>query len=301
MALAVKAGVLMADWDTGTHDVPDYELRKSPGGPPVLPPSRRPVLLWIVVAGLVVGAAIAAYIAFGGRYRSVKVVTEPAAVTEEQAVRPLGGEAEPIVLPPLDDTDPIVRELVNRITSHPRLAAWLATDGLIRNFVAAVSSVGEGKTPAVQLRVLRPSTGFRVIDRGGALYLDPRGYERYDTLAAAAASIDPAGAANVYATLKPRIEQAYRELGFPDAPFDRALERAIVLLLETPIVEGPVRVQQQGATGYAYAAPDLEALTGGQKQLLRTGPNNVRAIQTSLRAIALALGIPAERLPRPRS
>ena len=42
-----------------------------------------------------------------------------------------------------------------------------------------------------------------------------------------------------------------------------------------------------------------DGLTGVQKQLLRMGPRNVRIIQSSLREIALALGIPAERLPVP--
>ena len=50
---------------------------------------------------------------------------------------------------------------------------------------------------------------------------------------------------------------------------------------------------------YGFAAPDVEALTAAQKQLLRMGPRHVRTIQSSLRAIALALGIPAERLPAP--
>ena len=40
-----------------------------------------------------------------------------------------------------------------------------------------------------------------------------------------------------------------------------------------------------------------EALTGAQKQLLRMGPDNVKAIQQQLRLFALALGIPAQRLP----
>jgi len=52
-----------------------------------------------------------------------------------------------------------------------------------------------------------------------------------------------------------------------------------------------------GGVGYGYADPRLEELTAAQKHLLRTGPRNALVIQTSLRAIALALGIPPERLP----
>ena len=290
----------MVDSRSEMPDLPDYELLQPAGQPPDLPPPRRPWGLWLAVAGLIVATAIAAYVAFGGGTTSAPVTTEPEVVeAPQQPVQPLGGDAAPIVLPPLDQTDPVVRDLLTQVTSHPRVAAWLATEGLIRNFVVVVSIVAEGRTPAGQLRVLRPAAGFHVAERGGDLYLDPRSYERYDGLAAAVASIDPAGAARLYATLKPRIEEASRDLG--DTTFDRTLERAIVLLLKTPIVADPVRAEPQGGVGYGFAAPDVEALPAAQKQLLRMGPRNVRTVQSSLRAIALALGIPAERLPAPKA
>jgi len=244
---------------------------------------------------LIAAAAIAAYIVFGHR-PSAPVPAAERAPAPKPAIRPLGGDAASIALPPLDETDALVRELVKKISSHPRVAAWLATDGLIRSFTTAVTNVAEGKTPARQLPTLRPSSGFRVLERGGDLIIDPRSYERYDSLAAAAASMDADGSARLYATLKPRIEEAARELGV--SPFDRTFERTIVLLLSTPVVDGPIRVEPRGI-GYGFADPKLEALTGGQKQLLRMGPRNLRVVQTSLRAIALALGIPAERLPAP--
>jgi len=172
--------------------------------------------------------------------------------------------------------------------------ATLATDDLIRDFTIGVANVAQGESATRQLTVLRPSSSFQVIQRGNDLAIDPRSYKRYDGLAAAAQSIDPAAISRVYATLKPRIEEAARELG--DASFDRTLERAIVQLLNTPIPEDPILVQTKGI-GYGFVDPKLEALTNGQKHLLRTGPQNARAIKESLRRIALALGIPEERLP----
>ena len=254
----------------------------------------------VAVTPLIAAAAVAAYIVFGGRQTPNTLTRAPEPVKQtEQAVQPLGGEAASIVLPPLEASDAVVRDLVKQLSSHPRVAAWLATDGLIRNFTVVVANVAEGKTPARHLGTLRPSTTFRVIERGGDLSIDPRSYERYDGLAAAAASLDAGGSARLYATLKPRIEEAYRELGVVDTPFDRTLERAIVVLLSTPVPDGPLRVEPRGI-GYGFAAPNMEGLSAAQKHLLRTGPGNIRAIQTSLRDIALALGIPAERLPRPR-
>jgi hypothetical protein len=159
-----------------------------------------------------------------------------------------------------------------------------------------VSNVADGKTPSRQLGAVRPSATFSAIERDGVVYIDPKSYARYDGFAAALASIDAAGAARLYATLKPRIEEAYSELGV-QVPFDRTLERAIVTLLRTPPIEDPVRLQPMGGTAYAFANPQLEGLTAAQKHLLRAGPRNVRAIKASLRAIAIELGIPPDRLP----
>jgi hypothetical protein len=279
-------------------DVRDVELLKTSDEPPSEVPAERPSWLWLVVAALVVATAAAAYIVWGRLQRPAPATVEQRRAEPQAPVRPLGGTAAAIDVPPIDQSDPVVRELVKQITSHPRIAAWLATDGLIRTLTVAIVNVADGSTPAARFRVLRPASGFETVARGRDLHIAPRSYERYDDLADATASIDAAGAARLYATLKPRIEEAHRDLGFPDTSFDRTLEQAIVSLLRTPVPDAAVRLEPKGI-GYGFADPRLEGLTAAQKQLLRTGPRNVRMIQSSLRQIALALGIPAERLPPP--
>lgn len=283
-------------------EVPDVELLKTVDERVPLGAGGGRAGLWIALAVGIAAAAIAAYVIYGRRHgpESATDTRKPVQVLQ-QPVKPLGGEADAIVLPALGESDAVVRELVAKLSSHPAVAAWLTTDGLIRNFTVVVANIAEARAPAVHLRALRPSSKFQVIQRGGETYIDPRSYQRYDRVAAAAASIDPAGAARLYATLKPRIEEAYRELGAPEQTFDRALEHAIVVLLKTPVVDNPVRVETQGGVGYGFASPELEGLTAPQKQLLRAGPANVRTIQSALRAIAIALGIPEERLPPQKS
>jgi len=278
----------------------DLDLRQpseSPLGPRPGPPGGRFRLL---IAALVVGIALLggylAYRQWAGA-PATEAVTPAASTEADTNPVPLGGPAEAIEVPPLDESDAFVRDLVAKLSSDPRLLAWLATDGLIRTFTVVVVNIAGGETPSPHLRMMRPLSGFRASPQGGGLVLDPRSFERYNAVADAAASVDPAGSARLYTTLKPRIEEAYRDLGYPDTSFDETLEQAIVVLLRTPVLDGPVRLVESGGTSYAFENTDLEKLSAAQKQLLRMGPRNVRIIQAALRSIAGALGIPDSRLP----
>jgi hypothetical protein len=98
------------------------------------------------------------------------------------------------------------------------------------------------------------------MERNGQVYIAPHSYDRYAGIAGAVASVDPTGAARLYATLKPRIQEAYRDLGFPPGlSLDQAVERAIVALLDVPIADEPVRLRPKGI-GYAFADERLERL-----------------------------------------
>ena len=283
-------------------ELQDVELLKTAPASPIGPSPGRRASLWLAAAVVLFGTAVAVYLVTGRARTPAPAAagTQPGTPTAAPSTtRPLGGEPAAIAVPPLDQSDAVVRELVRQLTSHPRIAAWLATDSLIRGFTVGVENIAGGATPAARFAVLRPPSAFETVASNGALRVSPRSYQRYDDLGDAFASIDAAGAARLYGTLKPRIEEAYRDLGYPDTPFDRTLQRAIVLLLRTPVTDGAARLEPKGI-GFGYADPALEGLAPAQKQLLRTGPRNVRIIQTSLRQIAGALGIPAARLPEAR-
>jgi hypothetical protein len=282
----------------GAAEPPDYELRKSSNAS-IVPPPRRSSRAWLVAAALAV-IAVVGYLFVRDSTAppaSRAEESEPAAAAVPEPATPLGATPEPIDVPPLDQSDAVVRRLVGALSSHPSVAAWLATDGLVRNLAVVIENITQGRPPAGHLRVLRPSASFQVVTRGEMLVIDPASYQRYDQLAAAAASIDVDGASRVYATLKPRLQEAYSELGHPDVPFDTALDRALGLLLQTPVVTDPIAVRPHGAVGYEFVDPELESLAPAQKQLLRMGARNVRTVQAALRDIALALGMPAGRLP----
>jgi hypothetical protein len=249
---------------------------------------------WLSIVALVL------LVLAGGAYAwwSYRVRPAPADVRAltEQAVAPAAPSApaavpgDNIVLPPLEQTDALVRELVIKLSSHPKVAAWLATDQLLRNFTVTVLSIANGKTPTQHLAKLRPTQKFQTQDTGGSVVIDERSYRRYDAFADAVGALDARGTARLYATLKPRIADAYRELGEPTADFDRTFERAIRELLQTPVVDGPIALSTR-TVSYEYADPKLQALPAAQRQLLRMGPRNVRIIQAKLRELAPLLGM----------
>jgi len=280
-------------------DLPDFDLRPATGEPAPAPvrPRASSTGAWVAAALFIAAVGVAMYIAFGFRTRPTPppaaTSTRPAATDTLPA---LGGRPDTVVIPPLDASDSIVRSLVQALSESPAVMAWLPTKGLIRNFTLVVNNIADGATPAKQLKSLQPSSAFRVVERAGGTYVDARSYERYTAVADAAASIDPASAAKLYATLKPRIEEAHGDLGGQKGSFDRTLARAIASLLETPIVDDPPRLRPKGI-GYAYVDDRLESLTPAQRQLLRMGPRNVRVIKARLREIGLALGIPPTQLP----
>jgi hypothetical protein len=257
----------------------------------------RDGMLRLVVLGAIVVALIAAigfYLVRNRRSDQSSVPAQPSA-TAAQAPAAVTEDVEQIDLPPLDDSDALVRQRVGLLSSHPLVAKWLGTNGLVRNFVVVIDNISHGVNPSSHLRILKPAGEFQVTNRGGATVIDPRSYDRFNLIRQAAASFDAHTTGRLYLAFRPLLQTAYDELGNQE-PFDRAVERAIGSLLAVPAIDGDVRVQQGEGVGYEYADDRLEALSGAQKQLLRMGPENVRIIQAQLRTFAAAIGVSASRL-----
>jgi hypothetical protein len=283
-----------------TEQPADVELDKTTSDEAIQPiepprPARSPLVLPAV--------AVVLALALLGAYLYLRAPSRPPASTAAARTDPpqpsRGAEpAEEVALPPLDDSDTFVRQLVDRVSSHPVVAAWLTTEGLIQNFAVVTSRIANGESPTNELRAVGPVPRFRPRTMRDDLFIDPASYQRYNRYAEAVSALDARGTARLYTTLKPRINEAYRRMG-GTSDFDPVLERAIVEMLRVPAVEGQIELAPTGIV-YGFADPKLEGLSTSQKHLLRMGPQNVRAIQAKLREIADYLAIPAARLPAAR-
>ena len=269
------------------------DLRYQFGSP--RPPRRpSPAGVWTVVAAfaLLVGVGAAYY--FKWR-RPQPEATRPAAAPSTTAPRAAEPGLEPalvgpaVALPRLDESDAFVRERLGALSGDAEWGAWLAADGLVRRFVAAVSAVSEGKSPRQVLDRIAIRGPFTARPRGGRLVVDASSFARYDRVAAVLAALDAKAARPLWRLLRPLAGQAWAEIAPPGDSLDAALARALDHLLATPLPPAEVEVYLDGVL-YRYADPEYESLTAAQKHLFRMGQVNAARVQAALRGLRPLVG-----------
>ena len=213
--------------------------------------------------------------------------TTPAAVTATEV--PITAPPPPVALPPLDDMDAFLRPLLQALSNRPELAHWLATDDLVRQLAAAIDQASQGDNPSSGFTELAPRSRMAVSRRNNRRLIDPASYRRYDGLVTTVTALDASAVARIYKTIRPRLNEAYQNMGHPGGDVDAAVQQALDLLLNTPIVKGPVMLVEGSGARWAYEDQDLEELAPTQKQLVRMGPAHTDAMLVWLRALQAGL------------
>jgi len=274
-------------------DFDDYELGST--GPDGLPPDPEKKPRGLLFPALLAVAAIAAIGLLALLFVMFRKAPEPEPVaTPTPVARPEPTPTPaptPVVLPALDQSDELVRQLLAAISSNAELGRWLAQSELIRTVTVVTVNVATGESPRPHLEFLAPKTRFVPKRTGRAFIPDPASFGGYDVMADAIASLDARATAQTYRTLEPLFETAFQDFGMPDTRFRTILDRAIQNLLAVPILRADVELVPH-ATVFRYQNPDYEQLSPAQKQFLRMGPRNVRIIQEKLREVAAALAAP---------
>jgi hypothetical protein len=259
---------------------------------PRRPQARSSTSRWVILgAGTIIAGAMLA-LWWLGHAQPPPVPLAPTTATEV-ARPPTRPKREPLELPPLVDSDAMLRDLFATLSKSPLLAHVVAQRGVVRAATLTVVQIGDGKTPAIPLVALRPTDRVS-IDGGAVGRVDSGSYARWNGAVRALTSISPGEAARVYVNLKPLFDQAYRELGYPDGDFDDAIVRAIRMLNSTPDPPSdPVLLKRPAYYEHEDAA--LRNLAPVQKQLLLTGAEHRHQILLWLRQFAAALELKIDR------
>jgi len=210
------------------------------------------------------------------------VQTLPPGVAQTPAE--LEPEPEPqIELPPLSESDSHVLARLAGMEMGASLLRLIAPDELIRKFVVYVDNVANEELPQLDYPVRPVEQDMQVREVDDNLYvMETAAHRRFDQVIATMVAMDVNHAMRIYRSLRPLFQEAYAELGYRDVDFDTVLIRAIDVVLNASIEEGPYQLIQPRVM-YQFAESDLESLTPVEKQLIRIGPENADRLQQRLR------------------
>jgi hypothetical protein len=270
---------------------------------------------WMI--GLVIAILVVAGIYYFGFYRPAATATPestPVAVAEpevepEAAAPQPEPEAtqlqpaepavlEPVPLPMLAESDPVALDSLADLVGAPAVQAYLASDNVVSRLVTTVDALSGRQVPGAIQAVQPPDGDFLALpnpepeevirNEAGDIIpqftLNPDNYARYTPYVELLESADPAALVDSYHRNYELLQEAYRLQGFPDGDFNDRLSAVIDELLDTPEVTEPVRLMKPEAY-YQFVDPKLEALTAGQKILVRMGPENAARVKARLREI----------------
>lgn len=216
-------------------------------------------------------------------YPVPEVAPPPEALTPAEPIEP------PKPLPLLDESDAAMRDELGRISDERQFADILLPESIVRHFVVTIDNLPESKLPE-RYSFTKPPEGQFLVTKAadGSEIIDQKNYVRYDRYVRFAETADIGKFVALYVRYYPLFQRAYEELGYPNRYFNDRFVEVIDHLLATPEVQEPVRLVRPKVY-YQFADPALEALSAGQKILIRVGPDNAARIKAKLRGLRQAL------------
>ncbi|WP_333840895.1 DUF3014 domain-containing protein [Pelomicrobium sp.] len=187
-------------------------------------------------------------------------------------------------LPPLKESDGALREsLASLFGAKPLAELFLLTD-IMRRIVATVDNLPRSRVASRLLPVKPPAGQFLATYQGERLAIGAQNHQRYAPYVRLAEAVDARKLVAAYIRFYPLFQQAYEDLGYPGKYFNDRLMEVIDHLLATPEPQEPIVLVQPHVL-YQFADPKLEALSAGQKILLRMGRDNARIVKAKLQEI----------------
>lgn len=187
-------------------------------------------------------------------------------------------------LPALDASDSLLSDLVGQLFGADAVQSLLVKTDVVRHVVVTIDNLPRKKV-AERLKPIKPIPGrFGVAGPEGAQTIAKENSARYADAIRAIDAMDTKAVATAYFRLYPLLQEAYVDLGYPNGYFNNRLVEVIDHLLAAPDVQAPIQLTQPNVF-YEFADPRLEALSAGQKALIRVGPENAAVIKKKLREL----------------
>jgi hypothetical protein len=249
---------------------------------------------WILGGGILVAVVgLGLYFLRGEAPEPEPVVDAPPPVVQPAPVQPPPAVTAPqpartVPLPPLDESDADVVGGLTELFGQQAVVQHVVTERLVRNIVVTIDNIPRQQM-ALNQRPVQPTPGdFVTSGEENAVVIAPENYARYEPFVALISNVDAKTLVSFYRGLEPLFQQAYEELGHPDASFTTRLNEVIEHLLQTPTPRGQIALVQPSVL-YKYADDRLEKLSAGQKLMIRMGVDNATVVKRKLREIQAEL------------
>ncbi len=204
----------------------------------------------------------------------------------EQSAELSGTQPEP--LPPLNESSAELTEGFSGLFAEAWMPDLFRLDEVIRRFVVTIDNLTNKKLPRQHLLVKPVAWSFLVSGEGDDRVISAENAARYAPYVRLATRVDTQQLVAFYVRYYPLFQEAYAELGQPNAYFNDRLIEVIDHLLMAPSIDAPIGLVQPKVF-LEYADPELQALSAGQKVLLRMGATNAEQIKLKLREVRQAL------------
>ena len=217
------------------------------------------------------------------------LAVEPELIAPDVIVEPSEAEStvpEPVItLPTLDESDSWFSTKLPTLTWRKELLKLVVTDDMIRRFVVFTDNFSQGTLAYEHAPLITPNAKFTAIteqtDKGVTFQWDESSAERFRLYVDLLRSMDSEMLIQWYVELKPLIDQAYEELGYPEQDFTEVLHGAITKVLDMEIPKVQPELERPSVM-YKYKDESLESLDDAEKLLLRLGKENLLVIKSVL-------------------
>jgi hypothetical protein len=206
-------------------------------------------------------------------------------------------------LPLLDSSDDWLKLKLPEITWRKELLKLIIDEDMIRRFVVFIDNFAQGIIAYEHSPFIPPSTKFTpdidsvsfkaFVPNSQQDFLDntlpvkqniwqwnENSSRRFSLYVDLLRSMDSENLIQWYKEIKPLIDEAYGELGYEDN-FTNTLQDAITRVLDMELPKSSMELIQPGVM-YKFADPNLEALPGADKLLLRLGKDNLLVMKSVL-------------------
>ena len=204
-------------------------------------------------------------------------------VIEEEIVEPES------LLPTLAESDAWLEEKLPTITWRKELLKLVIDDDMIRRFVVFTDNFSQGILAYEHSPLIKPTASFsgREINEDGQVVIkwDETSSRRFSLYVDLLRSVDSETLVSWYFELKPLVDEAYQELGYPEENFTDILQDAITKVLDMEIPKERIELVRPSVM-YQYKNEEIEKLDDAEKLMLRLGKENLLVIKSVLLEIS---------------